>query len=165
LKQGWKAKRYREPIFKFKVRDKEIGIQTHTESLRICKSQKSLYLVRAWGDLLKWQLQENVPGSFLTRRNLSFQKRRRGSDKNVRRGGRPGTNQPKIHYVSMGLPAKRLSTAFDSVTLYGTILTTVRISTERLATPEFRFVVLTMRRNCYSGFKPCRSQDFRFDDD
>src|SRR5258708_16926597 len=67
LIESWaeKAKSYREPVFKFKVRDKEIGIQTHSESLSHLQIPKvSLPRYEAWGDLLKWQLQENVPGEF-----------------------------------------------------------------------------------------------------
>ena len=58
-----KERRYREPVFKFKVRDKEFGIQTHSESLSHLQIPKiSLPRYEAWGDLLKWQLQENVTG-------------------------------------------------------------------------------------------------------
>src|SRR5262249_1007921 len=67
LLQEWpeKVKKYREPVFKFKVRDKEIGIQTHAESLSHLQIPKvALPKYDAWGDLLKWNLQENVPGEF-----------------------------------------------------------------------------------------------------
>ncbi|MFM7850737.1 MAG: GTP-binding protein, partial [Flammeovirgaceae bacterium] len=60
-----KAKQYKDELFKFKVRDIEIGIKTHTESLSHLQIPKvSLPRYEAWGDLLKWQLQENVPGEF-----------------------------------------------------------------------------------------------------
>src|SRR5258706_5079026 len=59
------VQRYREPVFKFRVRDKEIAIQTHTESLSHTMIPKvALPKSEAWGDLLKWKLQENVPGEF-----------------------------------------------------------------------------------------------------
>ena len=74
----------------------------------------------AWGDLLKWQLQENVPGEFPYTAGV-FPFKREGEDPTrmfAGEGGPERTNR-RFHYVSMGLPAKRLSTAFDSVTLYG----------------------------------------------
>lgn len=123
LIESWaeKAKKYREPIFKFKVRDKEIGIQTHTESLSHLQIPKiSLPRYEAWGDLLKWQLQENVPGEFPYTAGI-YPFKREGEDPTrmfAGEGGPERTNR-RFHYVSMGLPAKRLSTAFDSVTLYG----------------------------------------------
>src|SRR5690606_24903565 len=67
LLEQWpeKIKRYRDPVFKFKVRDREIGIKTHTESLSHVEIPKvSLPRYQAWGELLRWSLQENVPGEF-----------------------------------------------------------------------------------------------------
>ncbi len=64
---NWSAKvqKYRNPIYTFKVRDKEINIETHTKSLSDSKIPKvSLPKYEAWGDLLRWNLQENVPGEF-----------------------------------------------------------------------------------------------------
>ncbi len=116
-----KAKQYRKPVFKFKVRDKEIGIETHSESLSHLQIPKiSLPRYEAWGDLLKWQLQENVPGEFPYTAGI-YPFKREGEDPTrmfAGEGGPERTNR-RFHYVSIGLPAKRLSTAFDSVTLYG----------------------------------------------
>ena len=64
---GWseKVKRYKEPIYSFKVRDKEIKIETHTESLSHLQIPKvALPKYQAWGEVLRWVLQENVPGKF-----------------------------------------------------------------------------------------------------
>ncbi len=116
-----KFKSYREPVFKFKVRDKEIGIQTHSESLSHLQIPKiSLPRYEAWGDLLKWQLQENVPGEFPYTAGI-YPFKREGEDPTrmfAGEGGPERTNR-RFHYVSLTMPAKRLSTAFDSVTLYG----------------------------------------------
>ncbi|MDF1517775.1 MAG: methylmalonyl-CoA mutase family protein, partial [Lutibacter sp.] len=74
----------------------------------------------AWGDLLLWTLEENVPGEFPYTAGL-FPFKRTGEDPArmfAGEGGPERTNR-RFHYVSLGLPAKRLSTAFDSVTLYG----------------------------------------------
>ncbi len=113
--------RYQNDIYSFKVRDKEIKIETHTESLSHLKIPKvALPKYQAWGDLLKWMLQENVPGQFPYTAGL-YPFKRTGEDPTrmfAGEGGPERTNR-RFHYVSHGLPAKRLSTAFDSVTLYG----------------------------------------------
>ena len=114
-------KKYKEKIFKFKVRNKELSIQTHSKSLSQTEIPKiSLPKYEAWGDILKWQLQENVPGEFPFTAGL-FPFRREGEDPTrmfAGEGGPERTNK-RFHLVSLGMSAKRLSTAFDSVTLYG----------------------------------------------
>ena len=120
---AWKEKvsTYKDPIYSFKVRDKEIKIETHTESLSHSQIPKvALPKYRAWGEILRWTLQENVPGEFPYTSGL-YPFKRQGEDPArmfAGEGGPERTNR-RFHYVSMGLPAKRLSTAFDSVTLYG----------------------------------------------
>ncbi|PIA78115.1 methylmalonyl-CoA mutase [Gaetbulibacter sp. 4G1] len=120
---GWneKVNKYKNPIYSFKVREKEIKIETHTESLSHIQIPKvALPKYEAWGDILKWNLQENVPGEFPYTSGL-YPFKRTGEDPArmfAGEGGPERTNR-RFHYVSEGLPAKRLSTAFDSVTLYG----------------------------------------------
>ncbi|PWI31269.1 methylmalonyl-CoA mutase [Flavobacteriaceae bacterium LYZ1037] len=120
---GWseKVNTYKNPIYSFKVRDKEIKIETHTESLSHLQIPRvALPKYQAWGDILKWCLQENVPGEFPYTSGL-YPFKRTGEDPArmfAGEGGPERTNR-RFHYVSAGLPAKRLSTAFDSVTLYG----------------------------------------------
>ena len=119
----WQAKvqKYKQPIYTFKVRDKEINIETHSESLSHSKIPKiALPKYQAWGDLLRWNLQENVPGEFPYTAGL-YPFKRTGEDPTrmfAGEGGPERTNR-RFHYVSLGMDAKRLSTAFDSVTLYG----------------------------------------------
>lgn len=121
--EGWpgQTKKYKEPLFKFKVRNKEIAIQTHTESLSHTQIPKiTLPRYEAWGDLLQWALQENVPGEFPYTAGI-YPFKREGEDPTrmfAGEGGPERTNR-RFHYVSFATPAKRLSTAFDSVTLYG----------------------------------------------
>jgi methylmalonyl-CoA mutase len=120
---GWqdKVNKYKEPIYSFKVRDKEINIETHTKSLSHSDIPKiALPKYQAWGDILRWCLQENVPGEFPYTAGL-YPFKRTGEDPTrmfAGEGGPERTNR-RFHYVSLGMPAKRLSTAFDSVTLYG----------------------------------------------
>jgi methylmalonyl-CoA mutase len=116
-----KGAKYKNPFYTFKVRDKEIKIATHTESLSHTQIPKiALPKYEAWGDILRWNLQENVPGEFPFTAGL-YPFKREGEDPSrmfAGEGGPERTNK-RFHYVSAGLPAKRLSTAFDSVTLYG----------------------------------------------
>ncbi|MCL4124882.1 UNVERIFIED_CONTAM: hypothetical protein GTU68_024344 [Idotea baltica] len=123
LLDGWedlKAK-YKAPIFEFKVRQKTIEIQTHTESLSHSKIPKvALPNYNSKGDILKWRLQENVPGYFPFTAGV-FPFKREGEDPTrmfAGEGGPERTNK-RFHYLSLNHSAKRLSTAFDSVTLYG----------------------------------------------
>lgn len=121
--QTWdeKVNKYKNPIYSFKVRDKVIEIKTHSESLSHTQIPKiALPKYQAWGDILRWNLQENVPGEFPFASGL-YPFKREGEDPTrmfAGEGGPERTNR-RFHYVSLGMPAKRLSTAFDSVTLYG----------------------------------------------
>ncbi len=123
LIQNWESKKqlYKNPTFEFKVRDKILKLDTHSESLshsQIPKVATPKY--KGWGDILRWVLQENVPGEFPYTSGL-FPFKREGEDPTrmfAGEGGPERTNK-RFHYVSLGMPAKRLSTAFDSVTLYG----------------------------------------------
>ena len=120
---NWEAKKesYKKEVYSYKVRDKQINIKTHSESLSHVQIPKiALPKYEAWGDILFWNLEENVPGEFPFTAGL-FPFKRTGEDPTrmfAGEGGPERTNR-RFHYVSMDLPAKRLSTAFDSVTLYG----------------------------------------------
>ena len=116
-----KVSRYKNEVYSFKVREKEVNIKTHTESLSHSQIPKvALPRYQAWGDILQWILQENVPGEFPFTSGL-YPFKREGEDPTrmfAGEGGPERTNR-RFHYVSLDMPAKRLSTAFDSVTLYG----------------------------------------------
>ena len=113
--------RYKKEFYEFQVRNKIIKQELTYKSLSGTVISK-VYLpkYKDWGDLLKWQLQENVPGEFPYTAGV-FPLKREGEDPTrmfAGEGGPERTNR-RFHYVSIGQPAKRLSTAFDSVTLYG----------------------------------------------
>jgi methylmalonyl-CoA mutase len=120
---NWDEKKqaYKNKEFIFKVRDKELRVETHTESLSHSIVPKiSMPRYKAWGDILKWNLRENVPGEFPFAAGV-FPFKREGEDPTRQFAGEGGperTNK-RFHYLSFGMPAVRLSTAFDSVTLYG----------------------------------------------
>ncbi|CAG0965859.1 MAG: methylmalonyl-CoA mutase [Bacteroidetes bacterium] len=121
--ENWpeKIKLYKDKYYVFKVRNKELKIETHSESLSHTQIPKvSTPRTKAWGEILRWSLQENVPGEFPYTAGI-YPFKREGEDPTrmfAGEGGPERTNK-RFHYVSKGMPAKRLSTAFDSVTLYG----------------------------------------------
>ena len=123
LLQGWEGKKrhYQDEYYVFRVRDKELKIKTHTESLSHTQIPKvAVPKFEAWGEILLWALSENFPGEFPYAAGI-YPFKREGEDPTrmfAGEGGPERTNK-RFHYVSKGLPAKRLSTAFDSVTLYG----------------------------------------------
>ncbi len=114
-------KRYAAPEYVYLVRDKEIRVKTYTESLSHTRIPRVAFpRFKDWGEILRWRLQENVPGEFPYTAGV-FPFKREGEDPTrmfAGEGGPERTNK-RFHYVSQGLPAARLSTAFDSVTLYG----------------------------------------------
>jgi methylmalonyl-CoA mutase len=116
-----KKKLFRDEYYIFKVRDKEIKIKTHSESLSHTMIPKvAVPKFKGWGDILQWSLQENFPGEFPYTAGI-YPFKREGEDPTrmfAGEGGPERTNK-RFHYVSLGMPAARLSTAFDSVTLYG----------------------------------------------
>lgn len=121
--RGWPAtkKRYQAAKYEFQVRGKTISQDLYAESLSHLQIPRvALPKFEDWGDILRWVLTENVPGSFPFAAGV-FPLKREGEDPTrmfAGEGGPERTNR-RFHYVSKGMPAKRLSTAFDSVTLYG----------------------------------------------
>lgn len=121
--EEWSDKRanYEGEEYSYEVRGKEIKVRTTTESLSHTKIPKVILpKYEGWGEILKWSLQENVPGEFPYTAGV-FPFKRQGEDPTrmfAGEGGPERTNR-RFHYVSLDMPAKRLSTAFDSVTLYG----------------------------------------------
>jgi len=116
-----KEKAYQQDFYEYKVRDKIIKQPMFSTSLsgtRIPKVVLPKY--KDWGDLLKWQAQENVPGSFPFAAGV-FPLKREGEDPTRMFAGEgcPERTNKRFHYVSLDQSAIRLSTAFDSVTLYG----------------------------------------------
>ncbi len=123
LIKNWPEKRrvYAADHYEYKVRDKIIELPMFSKSLSGTRIPKLLLpTYKDWGDILKWQAQENVPGHFPFTAGV-FPLKREGEDPTrmfAGEGGPERTNK-RFHYVSIGQPAIRLSTAFDSVTLYG----------------------------------------------
>ncbi len=123
LIQSWeetKAK-YAGNEYNYEVRGKTFRVKTSSASLSGTRIQRiCLPRYQGWGDILRWQLQENVPGSFpFTSGVFPFKRESEDPTRMFAGEGGPERTNKRFHYLSEGLPAARLSTAFDSVTLYG----------------------------------------------
>ena len=107
--------------FIYHVRGREIRVPLHEETLSHTRVPKvALPRYRSWGDRLRWLLQENVPGEFpFTAGVFPFKRAEEDPARMFAGEGPPEQTNRRFHYLAAGMPAKRLSTAFDSVTLYG----------------------------------------------
>ena len=123
LLDNWEAKKeaYAADEYVYKIRGKEIRVPTFTRSLSHSRIPRVvLPKFKDWGEILRWVLAENVPGEFPYTSGV-FPFKRKGEDPTrmfAGEGGPERTNK-RFHYLSSDMPAARLSTAFDSVTLYG----------------------------------------------
>jgi methylmalonyl-CoA mutase len=162
LIDGWQelVKKYNGDLLEYQVRGQSIKLPLSINSLsgtRIPKIVLPKY--KDWGDILRWQLQENMPGEFPYTSGV-FELKREGEDptRMFAGEGNPERTNRRFHYVSLDQPAKRLSTAFDSVTLYG-------------EDPDFRpdiygkvgnsgvsIATVDDAKKLYSGFDLCNSK-------
>ncbi len=121
--EAWDATcdQYQQSHFDYTVRNKTIKVKNYTTSLSGSKIPKvAVPDYSDWGDIVTWLLKENFPGSFPYTAGI-YPFKRQGEDPTrmfAGEGGPERTNK-RFHYLSHGMPAARLSTAFDSVTLYG----------------------------------------------
>jgi methylmalonyl-CoA mutase len=150
---------YKADEFIFKVRDKEIRQSLYYTSLSQSRIPKiSLPKYEAWGDILRWLLTENVPGEFPYAAGV-FPLKREGEDPTrmfAGEGGPERTNK-RFHYVSLGQPAHRLSTAFDSVTLYGEDPHIRPDIYGKIGNSGVSIATLDDAKKLYSGFDLCHA--------
>jgi methylmalonyl-CoA mutase len=151
--------KYKADHFIYKVRDKEIKQPLYYTSLSQLKVPKiSLPKYEAWGDILRWLLTENVPGEFPYAAGV-FPLKREGEDPTrmfAGEGGPERTNK-RFHYVSLGQPAHRLSTAFDSVTLYGEDPHERPDIYGKIGNSGVSIATLDDAKKLYSGFDLCHA--------
>ncbi len=103
------------------VRKREIRVELKTISQSGTPVSKvAVPRFRDWGDIVRWQMLENLPGRFPYTAGV-FEFKRQGEDpKRMFAGeGTPDRTNTRFHFLCEGEAANRLSTAFDSVTLYG----------------------------------------------
>ena len=123
LLREWPSRReaVRAEEYRYDVRGKAVTGANYRESLshqKIPKIAPPSY--RDWGELLKFLMKENLPGAYPYTAGV-YPYRRLGEDptRMFAGEGTPERTNARFHYLSHGQPAARLSTAFDSVTLYG----------------------------------------------
>ncbi len=119
----WEATKalYRKEFFEYDVRGRSIQQPLYIESLSHTRIPRiAVPRFRDWGDILRWRLQENFPGKFpFTAGSFPLKRSEEDPTRMFAGEGGPERTNKRFHYVSLDQPAIRLSTAFDSVTLYG----------------------------------------------
>src|SRR6266850_1359401 len=123
LIDGWSktVKAYSGDEQVVKVRGKELRTRLNSTSLSGTKVPKvALPRFEDHGELLRWRMRENLPGEFpFTAGVFHFKRENEDPTRMFAGEGDPFRTNKRFHLLSKELPAKRLSTAFDSVTLYG----------------------------------------------
>ena len=149
--------RYKDEIFSFEVRGKEIRIPTKQTSLsKNSISKVALPSFTGWSDLVKYATQENLPGSFpYTAGIYPFKRTSEDPTRMFAGEGGPERTNKRFHYVSLGMPAKRLSTAFDSVTLYGSDPDVRPDIYGKVGNAGVSICCLDDAKKLYSGFDLC----------
>jgi methylmalonyl-CoA mutase len=149
--------RYRADRYEYAVRDKVIGQDLFSRSLSGTRIPKvSLPRYEDWGDVLTWLLTESPPGAFPFAAGV-FPLKREGEEPArmfAGEGGPERTNR-RFHYLSHGMPAKRLSTAFDSVTLYGENPARRPDIYGKVGNSGVSVATLDDAKKLYSGFNLC----------
>ncbi len=152
-----KVQRYKNEYYEFDVRGKIIKIKTYYETLSHTHVPKvALPRYSSWEDILKWNLQENVPGEFPYAAGVFPFKREEEDPTRMFAGeGGPERTNKRFHYVSKDMAAKRLSTAFDSVTLYGRDPDTRPDIYGKVGNSGVSICCLDDAKKLYSGFNLC----------
>ncbi len=159
LIEDWETlkRKYKNDFYEYIVRGNVIRQPLYTESLSHTKIPKiAVPGYRDWGEILHWQLQENFPGIFPFTGGV-FPLKRSGEDPTrmfAGEGGPERTNR-RFHYVSVGQPARRLSTAFDSVTLYGEDPARRPDIYGKIGNSGVSVASITDAKKLYSGFDLC----------
>ncbi|MBS0213994.1 MAG: methylmalonyl-CoA mutase family protein [Proteobacteria bacterium] len=159
LLREWPArlKSITDEVNEYKVRDKTIRVENYRESLshqQVPKIAAPTY--KSWGELLTFLGKENLPGSYPYTGGV-YPYRRSGEDpiRMFAGEGTPERTNRRFHYLSQGLPAARLSTAFDSVTLYGEDPAPRPDIFGKIGNSGVNIPTLDDMKKLYSGFDLC----------
>ena len=116
-----RAEAYRGDRQSYRVRNREISVENHFKTLSGTEIPKvAIPQSKDWGEILRFIARENLPGSFpFTAGVFPFQRTNEDPTRMFAGEGGPARTNRRFHYLADGQPAARLSTAFDSVTLYG----------------------------------------------
>ncbi|MCE7931910.1 MAG: methylmalonyl-CoA mutase [Xanthomonadales bacterium PRO6] len=159
LLQEWPArlKSIVEPANEYKVRDKVIRVDNYRESLSHQQIPKiAAPTLHSWADLLRFLSKENLPGAYPYTGGV-FPYRRTGEDptRMFAGEGTPERTNRRFHYLSVGQPAARLSTAFDSVTLYGEDPASRPDIYGKIGNSGVSIATVDDMKKLYSGFDLC----------
>ena len=159
LLRDWPArlKSITDEVNEYEVRGKTIRVENYRESLShqmIPKIAAPTY--RSWGELLIFLQKENLPGSYPYTGGV-YPYRRTGEDpiRMFAGEGTPERTNRRFHYLSLGQPAARLSTAFDSVTLYGEDPAPRPDIYGKIGNSGVNIPTLDDMKKLYSGFDLC----------
>ncbi|HBN53367.1 MAG TPA: methylmalonyl-CoA mutase [Stenotrophomonas sp.] len=159
LLREWPArlKSITDAVNEYQVRGKTIRVENYRESLshqQIPKIAAPTY--RSWGELLVFLQKENLPGSYPYTGGV-YPYRRSGEDpiRMFAGEGTPERTNRRFHYLSVGQPAARLSTAFDSVTLYGEDPAPRPDIYGKIGNSGVNIPTLDDMKKLYSGFDLC----------
>ncbi|KGM57830.1 methylmalonyl-CoA mutase [Lysobacter arseniciresistens ZS79] len=159
LLRDWPArlKSITDEVNEYQVRDKTIRVDNYRESLshqQIPKIAAPTY--KSWGELLTFLQKENLPGAYPYTGGV-YPYRRTGEDpiRMFAGEGTPERTNRRFHYLSLGQPAARLSTAFDSVTLYGEDPAPRPDIYGKIGNSGVNIPTLDDMKKLYSGFDLC----------
>jgi methylmalonyl-CoA mutase len=146
-----------DDVNEYQVRDKTIRVENYRESLshqQIPKIAAPTY--KSWGELLTFLQKENLPGDYPYTGGV-YPYRRTGEDpiRMFAGEGTPERTNRRFHYLSVGQPAARLSTAFDSVTLYGEDPAPRPDIYGKIGNSGVNIATLDDMKKLYSGFDLC----------
>ncbi len=143
--------------YSYNVRGREITGENYRDSLSASKIPKlAPPRYDSWGDRLRFLMKENLPGRYPYTGGV-FPYRRAGEDpaRMFAGEGTPERTNRRFHYVSQGQPAARLSTAFDSVTLYGEDPAERPDIYGKIGNSGVSIATLDDAKKLYSGFDLC----------
>ncbi|MGQ4583324.1 methylmalonyl-CoA mutase family protein [Lysobacter sp. F60174L2] len=159
LLRDWpsRLKSITDDVNEYQVRDKTIRVDNYRESLshqQIPKIAAPTY--KSWGELLTFLQKENLPGAYPYTGGV-YPYRRTGEDpiRMFAGEGTPERTNRRFHYLSVGQPAARLSTAFDSVTLYGEDPAPRPDIYGKIGNSGVNIPTLDDMKKLYSGFDLC----------
>src|SRR6478735_7471366 len=155
----WPARRksITDEVTEYKVRDKTIRVENYRDSLSHQKIPKiAAPTYKGWGELLTFLKKENLPGAYPYTGGV-YPYRRTGEDpiRMFAGEGTPERTNRRFHYLSEGQPAARLSTAFDSVTLYGEDPAVRPDIYGKIGNSGVNIATLDDMKKLYSGFDLC----------
>jgi len=146
-----------DEVTEYSVRGKSIKVENYRESLSHQKIPKiAAPKYTSWGELLVFLGKENLPGAYPYTGGV-YPYRRTGEDpiRMFAGEGTPERTNRRFHYLSVGQPAARLSTAFDSVTLYGEDPAERPDIYGKIGNSGVSIATLDDMKKLYSGFDLC----------